>query len=41
MSDTSSYDPEERFNIEGEDPEDVLKRLLGVDPDDPEEGTDS
>ena len=38
MSET--YDPNERFSLD-EDPEDVLKKLLGAEDDDPEDGTDS
>jgi hypothetical protein len=37
MSDT--FDPDERFSVD-EEPEDVLKRLLGAE-DEPEESTDS
>jgi hypothetical protein len=38
MSET--YDPNERFSLD-EDPEEALKKLLGVDEDDPEEGAES
>jgi hypothetical protein len=38
MSET--FDPDERFSLD-EEPEDVLKRLLGAEEDEPEEGTES
>jgi hypothetical protein len=37
---SETYDPNERFSLD-EDPEDVLKKLLGADEDEPEEGTES